>query len=301
MAKNTAVLKSETPKNNILNKRMKKFLDDIIDVAFSDKDKTDRKKYKKYTLNIMVKENATTSGMYRENSKSIEVYNPSLGSKHLAKCCLHELSHHIDACQHGTSGHQKPFYGIYAKLIYASLDMGILSVKDFDDSWSSDQNKVRAIVAKYVPHPVEYKAEFNPVVRVYNGFSVKDVLKQNGYRWNGVEQVWEKTIYRNREEEEKILTGSSISKQPAEYVELPGPYYIIVQPEMYVDAIIYIVAEGNTYDRRDHLKKYHFYYSKEKKTWLCKVKASELKNMLKSLEADADLAGIRFGVLRRKK
>lgn len=284
----------------MLNKRIKKFLDDIIEVAFPDKDKTERKKYKDYSLNILVKENTSTSGMYRENSKSIEVYNPSLGSKHLAKCCLHELSHHIDACQHGTSGHQKPFYGIYAKLIYASLDMGILSVKDFDDNWSSDQNKVRAIVAKYVPHPVEYKSEFNPVARVYNGFTVKEVLKQNGYRWNGVEQVWEKNIYRNREEEEKFLADSSISKQPAEYVELPGPYYVIVQPEMYVDAVVYIAASGDTYEKKEALKKYHFYFSKDKKMWLCKVKSSELEHMMKSLKTDETLKGLSFGVLKRK-
>lgn len=284
----------------MLNKRIKKFLDDIIEVAFPDKDKTERKKYKDYSLNILVKENTSTSGMYRENSKSIEVYNPSLGSKHLAKCCLHELSHHIDACQHGTSGHQKPFYGIYAKLIYASLDMGILSVKDFDDNWSSDQNKVRAIVAKYVPHPVEYKSEFNPVARVYNGFSVKEALKQNGYRWNGVEQVWEKNIYRNREEEEKFLADSSISKQPAEYVELTGPYYVIVQPEMYVDAVVYIAASGDTYEKKETLKKYHFYFSKDKKMWLCKVKSSELEHMMKSLKTDETLKGLSFGVLKRK-
>lgn len=284
----------------MLNKRIKKFLDDIIEVAFPDKDKTERKKYKDYSLNILVKENTSTSGMYRENSKSIEVYNPSLGSKHLAKCCLHELSHHIDACQHGTSGHQKPFYEIYAKLIYASLDMGILEKKDFDDHWSSDQNKVRTIVEKYIPHPVDYKPDDNPMIRVYNGFKCKEQLKRNGYRWNGIEQVWEKMVQKELGEEEQFLSDLGILKQPADYVELPETYYAIINPEMYIDAIVYIAAEGNTYDRRERLKEYHFYFSKEKKLWLCKVKASELKNMLKSLETESDLSGIRFGVLKRK-
>lgn len=298
--KNSMAEKQKVYQNNMLNKRIKKFMDDIIDVAFSEKEVDERERYKSFKLNILVKENASSSGMYKCNNHSIEIYNPSLGARHLAKCCLHELSHHIDMCQHGKTGHQKPFYGVYAKLIYASLDMGILEKKDFDDNWSSDQNKVRAIVEKYVPHPVNYKPENNPMVRVYNGFELKESLKKNGYRWNGIEQVWEKMLQGEADIEERILTDLGILKQPDKYAILPGPYYTIINPEMYIDAIVYIVAEGKTYDRRDRLKEYHFYFSKEQKMWLCKVKASELKNMLKSLETDADLSGIRFGVLKRK-
>lgn len=191
-------------------------------------------------------------------------------------------------------------HGIYAKLIYASLDMGILEKKDFDDHWSSDQNKVRTIVEKYIPHPVDYKPDDNPMIRVYNGFKCKEQLKRNGYRWNGIEQVWEKMVQKELGEEEQFLSDLGILKQPADYVELPETYYAIINPEMYIDAIVYIAAEGNTYDRRERLKEYHFYFSKEKKLWLCKVKASELKNMLKSLETESDLSGIRFGVLKRK-
>lgn len=109
-------------------------------------------------------------------------------------------------------------HGIYAKLIYASLDMGILEKKDFDDHWSSDQNKVRTIVEKYIPHPVDYKPDDNPMIRVYNGFKCKEQLKQNGYCWNGVEQVWEKMVQKELGEEEQFLSDLGILKQPADYV-----------------------------------------------------------------------------------
>ena len=298
--KNNVAGKRKTYQNNMLNARIKKIMDDIIEVAFPEKNANERDRYKNFKLDILVKENASNSGMYRGATHSIEVYNPSLGAKHLAKCCIHELSHHIDLCQHGKTGHQKPFYGVYAKLIYASLDMGILEKKDFDDHWSSDQNKVRAIVEKYVPHPVDYKPDDDQMIRILDGFKLKEQLKQNGYRWNGIEQVWEKMLRGKADIEEQILKDLGILKQPNKYVILPGPYYTIINPEMYIDAIVYIVAEGNTYDRRDRLKEYHFYFSKKEKMWLCKVKSSELKNMIKSLETDAELSGVKFAVHKRK-
>lgn len=285
----------------MLNIRIKNYMNDIIDIAFADKNNMERNRYKNFTLNILVKENTSTSGMYYMNSHVIEVYNPSLGARHLAKCCLHELSHHIDWCQHGISGHQKPFYEIYAKLIYASLDMGILELKDFDDHWSSDQNKVRAIVEKYEPHPISYQSKSYPMVRVYNGFKIKEALKQNGYKWNNVEQVWEKELQEESSVEESFLTKLGACKQPEKYVELPGIYYRIENPDMYVDAIVYIVADGNTYEKREVLKEYHFYFKKENKMWLCKVKASESNHLLKSLKCDSRLTDINFSILKRKK
>lgn len=271
----------------MLNARIKGYLNDIIDVAFADDPGEERKRYKAFKLRISTKENKTSSGTYSVKRREVCVFNPSLGAKHLAKCCLHELSHHIDYCQNGKSGHQKAFYDVYAKLVYASLDMGILEKKDFDDNWSSDQNKVRTILKKYVPHPVEYERNEKEIIRVYKGYDVRNELKEHGYGWNSLEQVWEKTVW-NKQKEELFLVGLGVES------------YEIIKPDMYIDAIVYIAAEGRTYEKRDLLKEYRFYYDGEKEKWLKKVKSSEYNNIIITLRNDCKLSGIKFDVLKKR-
>lgn len=271
----------------MLEKRIKKYLEDIIDVAFANDDEKLRQRYKWFKLHILPKENKRVSGYYYENTHVIEVFNPSLGSRHLAKCCLHELSHHIDWCRHGKSGHQAPFYEVYEKLIFASLDMGILQKEDFHDDWSRDKNKVLAILDRYKPHPIAYKTDIPCIIRIFNGFTVKDQLKSAGYRWNTLEQVWEIEVS-DLSMQEKYLSSLKIAKSQEELSEYPDPYYVITDPSMHIDGIIYILAQGQTYDAREILKEYGFFFSKEKK-WLRKVKASEQKHLLDSLYAEKRL------------
>ena len=139
----------------MLHERLKKLMDDIIDVAFSSNDDISdytKKRFKWFKLYVLPKESKTSSGRYIIDTHTIEIYNSRLGGDHMAKCCLHELSHHIDWCLNGTTGHKDPFYAVYAKLIYASLDMGILQLSNFEDSWSSDSEKVQEIIKGYCHH-----------------------------------------------------------------------------------------------------------------------------------------------------
>ena len=283
----------------LLERRIKRYMDDIIDVAFPDKEETDIARYKNYHLKILPKENSSSSGHYIYDGNKIEIYNPSLGECHLAKCCLHELSHHIDRMQNGKSGHQQPFYDVYAKLIYASLDMKILTVKDFDDNWSSDANKVKKIVKEYVPKPVDYCLQKDVLIRVYNGFIFKDVLKLRGYKWNGIEQVWERMHGFNSPEEEAFLSEMGVFKLPDNATPPKGAYYKIEEAEMHIKAIIYLIAEGDTYKFKDTLKEYGFYYKPEDKTWVLKLKANDKNWMLKQLKEDARLKGCSIKVMKR--
>lgn len=281
----------------MLADRIKKYMNDIIDIAFKDVCVSERNNYKNYNLNILTKEVKSTSGMYKPKCHIIQIYNASLGAKHLAKCCLHELSHHIDYVKHGKSGHQKPFYNIYKKLIYASLDMGVLSKEDFYDEWSSDGNKVKSIVDRYIPHPVEYTIDIKPIIRVYNCFNIKEQLKQNGYRWNKLEQVWE----REQEDEDiSILEKIGVVKSLYTLPQCTQPYYIIEKPSIYVDAVVYIIATGNTYEARDTLKQYHFYFDNNKKSWICKEKSSMIDCLMQSLEMDERLKECQFSIMKRK-
>lgn len=290
---------------DMLEKRIKKYLNDIIDHAFADMDVFERNGYKAYQLNIGVREKSSLSGRYTYEGHRIDVFNPSLGARHLSKCCLHELSHHIDYMQNGKSGHQKPFYEIYAKLIYASLDMGILSTQDFDDHWSSDQNKVRAIVSKYDPHPVAYDTGTFMVMRVYNGYTVRDFLKgeNSGYHYNKVEQVWEKELESHDESyimhEKTVLEEAGIVPLDKDKGAGMCPCYEIVTPGMYMRAIVYIVVKGDTWSCDSELKARGFFFSSRRNAMIMKVHADECKALIEDLRSDTVFNGCQFGVLDR--
>lgn len=268
----------------MLNDRIKIYLDDIIDVAFAGESVENIKKYKSYNLKILNKECRTSGGMYIFNGCQIQVYNPSLGTKHLAKCCLHELSHHIDYMKHGTSGHQKPFYEIYEKLIFASLNMGILQKEDFDDKWAADQNKVRKIVARYIPEPVDYMSKEMKVIKIKNGFNIKNSLRKRGYTWNALEQVWEI----NYTKDEYLFLYGCISQYPI----YGKPYFYIEDTGMYINAIITIEASGNI--TSDILKPYGFYYNKYASRWQTKIHTNDAEELFKKLRNDKKLTGISF-------
>ncbi len=281
----------------MLEKRIKRYMDDIIDNAFKDAPDKKIKAYKAFWLNFTQKEVRSYGGRYHYRTHTIELTNASHGPRHLAKTCLHELAHHIDCIDNGVSGHQKPFYERYAKLIYASLDMGILEKADFEhDTWSSDQNKVRSIVSTYIPRPIEYKIDDLQIICVKNGYDKRTELKEAGYKWNKLEQLWEKETD-DTEEEEKRLQEIGIRPE-SETTETSISYYI-KDHSMHVEAIVYLKAEGNTYAKRDVLKEYGFYFKKDQKAWLCKVSASNKDLLVAKLKKDNALVDCTFSLVSK--
>ncbi len=281
----------------VLERRIRRYLNDIIDVAFKNISEDERQKYKDFYLKISSKELKNSSGVYYANKKSIEVYNPSLGARHLAKCALHELSHHIDMCQHGSTGHQKSFYGIYKRLIFAALDMKILEKKDFFDWWSSDKNKVVKIIDEYRPHPVKYTPDNAQTIRVYKAYDIKEQLKASGYYWNKLEQVWEKESD-DIEADVKELEQIGVTK------EGEGPiYYKIQKSTMYVEAVIYLEAAGETYKNKENLKANGFYYSQKSKKWLKKINVTDQDNIRLHMHkyiGEHSCPGVTYQIVSRK-
>lgn len=276
---------------NPLNIRIKRIMDDIIDVAYADVDAGLRRRFHSFLLDIQNKEVKSTSGMYHERDHRIEVYNPRLGVRHMAKCSIHELSHHIDTCLNGHSGHKAPFYEAYAKLAYASIDMGILTKDDFyHDTWSSDQNKVRDIMDKYTAHPVEYTIPESKIVCVKNCYAQKESLKSAGYRWNSVESIWEKAVD-DVEAEFEFLKGLGCSD-----------FYEQDEFDMHVNAVTYICATGKTFACKDALRSYGFWYDGDGgKMWKKKILAAEAEAFLEELRKQRSFAEVEFAYVKQTK
>ena len=284
----------------MLEHRVKKILRDIIDVAYADVPEEKREKYKWFKLHILPKELKKRNGSYNAKTHIIEVNNPSRGVSQLAKTCLHEVAHHIDWCKRRQLGHGKTFYAEYAKLIYATLDMKIMKKEDMTDEDSGDWKKVEKILEDYVPHHIDYVIENDTIVKVMNGYNVKDVLKEHGYRWNNLEQVWERYLEENEKDKEKeFLEAAGIKNENPE--DKTTPWYEIRRNNLYIDAYVLMEAIGDTYEKREALKKHGFTFNTGKKNaWTCKVKASMLEKKKTEIKEDKELEGIEIEMISRK-
>jgi len=271
----------------MLEIRIKRILDSIIDEAYPHEDPVQMKRLKGYYIKILKKELKSSGGTYHPEGHRIDVYNPSLGGKFIARICIHELSHHIDLMLNGTTGHQKPFYEVYTKLIYASLDLGILKKEDFlGDSRLREQNKVKKIIENYVPKKVKNKPAEKKIIKVYNAYRFREFLKRNGYKWNQLEETWDKELADDMEV--FLLEGQGIYSERNN----KEPYYEVCIQNLYVDAVIPIVAFGNTYDCREVLKEHGFRFDRETKNWVKKVPTSKLPENIRELRDEYRFVGV---------
>lgn len=284
----------------MLHERLKKILDDIVDVAYADLPPEKRERLKWYKLYVLPREKKSSGGMYYYRENRLEVYNPRLGTDFMATTLIHELSHRMSYEINGDAGtgHGKEFYAEYARLIYAALDMGLLSEDTFNnESWGSDQNKVRKIVSKYEPSPVEYTMNFPPVVKVYNAYSIKEDLKARGYSWNIIELLWEKET-ESIGEEELFLQNKGAVKKTNETGGGKQILYIIDESSLLMKPVLYIEAKGETYNAREKLKEMGFTFTSKGKKWVCKVNATEYNEKLNEARS-AGLSGVEFKAMNR--
>ena len=283
----------------MLEIRIKKLLDSIIDAAYPDLTPQQARLYKGYYISIYPQQMKSKNGDYNGATRTIRIFNPSKGKEGIAKTLLHELSHHIEYIQYGRCGHQENFYAAYEKLIHAALDLGILTRQDVIDAAmrSRGRDKILKIVQRYVPNRNIKKPEVKKqVIRVYNAYQVKDELKERGYEWNKLEQTWDLET-EDPEAEKAFLEEKNVSSEAAG----KAPYYTASDPQLYIRPIIYIEAYGNTYDSRDVLKEHGFTYRKETRTWRRKIYAGEKTDILKELRQDERLKKVMLRTSDAKK
>ena len=162
------ILKSKKPKpvrkNNSennwkrdfdLEKIIKNNLCTIIDKAFEDECIDNKKKYKSFNIYIFPdKECKSVGGTYYYETHIIRIYNFSEGPLAITGTTIHELSHHIDLMKNGKTGHQKPFYDIYKKLLFAAFDLKQVSPfklrKYTERSIYREKNKVLKMIDDYI-------------------------------------------------------------------------------------------------------------------------------------------------------
>ena len=268
-----------------LNSRIKKILNDIIDVAYAGESTEARRRYKRFQLHILNTSLKSKHGDYRVDTATIRVFNPYRDGRIIAKTCLHELAHHIDVLRRGETDHQDPFYEEYAKLIYAALNMRILDLKDYADlnDRSSDSKKVRKILSAWTQAYVDYRLGDRSIVKVRNCYKQRDSLKERAYSWNSMESTWEKEIP-SEDVEAELMALTALGLHDVE----SGPLDLTINPTIVISAL------GDTFPVREKLRENGFRYSKEEKKWTKKTTNNEAKTEVERLREIPELHLISF-------
>ncbi len=178
--------------------QLKQQMNDIIDVAYRNKSDAQRKQCKRFILLCIDKETSSFNGDCRympDGSSQIRILRlKNATHRAILLTTMHEVSHHVAHSLYHEAGHGSDFYKAHLELLFAAFDMGILSKEDVLNSGSNSRSLNKVIIKRnmldaYVPHPVQYKKDVVQLF-VYNAYTVKDILKARGYKWNSLDTAW---------------------------------------------------------------------------------------------------------------
>ncbi len=253
------------------NMEIRRMLQDIISVAYKDVEEKKLNEYKKFFIEISKKNIKSYAGIYHPSNKSITIVGIDRPVKSIVITTIHELSHHIDYMNRNISDHGPEFYSIFEKLIHAALDMGIVSKEDIMAvSDVTDRNKIKKFLDHYVPCKVSYK-ENSFLIYVEGGFEKKNLLKQHGYKWDGLSKRWYiETDNTDQEKDFLDSIGLMFSCEKANDVR--------------ITAKCTILATNGSYEYKDILKEKGYIFDNKLKGWKKLIDASDYKKEIEDLQ-----------------
>lgn len=234
--------------------QVKNILCDLVDYAYKGNPKIEE--YKRFYVEVSDKNRNSFHGDYNERTHHIRIFNTYRDDASIIVTTIHELTHHIDTCNRGTSDHSKEFYAIFEHLLKTGLNMGLFSKEQFFAATAdaSDSLKVKKMIEDYKPVSVDYKKDVS-VIRVKNCFDIKDNLKDRGYHYNSIEKSWE-------------LETMDISAEERYLKEIkPDVEYDVGTNFMSFQKKNYVCAGNGSFDIKDKLKTDGFSFDKNKKIW----------------------------------
>lgn len=192
--------------------QIKQILHDILDVAFCNSSSEKIREYKTFSLVCGEAEVASYGGYYTLAKRKIRICGTAVRDSYdLITTAIHELAHHINECDEIKVGHGKDFYAVYKKLIFAALNMGIISCNDLlvrqKETTFCDKNKVVRMLDDYVPQATSYKAG-RTKIHVYNARKYKELFTARGYNFSSIDGSWYRDFPRDMLKNELIFLFS---------------------------------------------------------------------------------------------
>lgn len=235
--------------------QVKNILCDLVDYAYDDNNPK-KDLYKKFYIEVSEQNKKSFHGDYDIKTHHIRIFNTYRDDASIIVTTIHELTHHIDNCNRGTSDHSKEFYTIFEHLLKTGLNMGLFSKEQFFAATAdaSDSKKVRKMIEDYEPVPIAYKKDVL-IVRVRNCFDIKEQLKARGYHFNSIEKSWELETS-EVENEKKFLDNVEIDIE-----------YEVSDKYMSFQRKSYICASKGSFEVKNELKEDGFFFENTKKVW----------------------------------
>lgn len=259
----------------------------LIDQSFPDISDIKRRSYKNFKLNLIDKAYRSRLGCYNIKSKTIELSGIKEYCRHdIIITFLHELSHHIETINTGNSGHQNGFYNIHIKLLKNAVDLGLLKIEQITNNKTSNagnKNKLgklmngytrkgNANISAYIDTSflnelpeVVYKKE---IIKVKCLPEDRFILKENNYKWDVQEEVWNKIVMTTEEYNQEIA-----------FLVKNGYLNIKIDKKVYFAKTIFIHISGNTYPHRDILSSLKYKYKNGEWFKSVKIKYTDLEIM----------------------
>lgn len=256
-----------------MEKRIKEIL---IDIA----QKTYGKKPEYFKLEIIKEERKSFHGDYCCNTKTIRIFNLSRPTEHVVSTTIHELAHHIDYCENGSSGHNKRFYGILRQLLITAIQCGYISYESIKNK--KDSNDIVQVEKHYGEIIAFYDESKDTnkdkcILKAKNSFNIKNYLSANGFSYNPFEKFWYICIKKDEADEIKqqiLEQDSNVKIEVCNYNDLSANIYY------------YLIVSKNTYDYKDILSKNGYKYkgyNEKTNSWVKKINSKDLKKEQKFL------------------
>ena len=246
--------------------KLKEILCDIAKQAYG---KDCDARYLKFYIEMSEKDSKSKHGHYRYKDRRIVIFNTYRDDEAVLCTTVHELAHHVDFCNRGTSDHQKEFYEVYEKLLFAAMDMGLIHKEKFlrTNRDASDSNKIRKMMDRYIPHPVGYKSG-KVTISFRNSFAYKDYLANKGYHYNSNTKAWEKEV------DDIDSEMASLKSMPGVELDIRSATDIHFEAgsksrevKEHCSGSKPLIAYDNTYPVKEALHADGFRWDKRTKTW----------------------------------
>ena len=222
------------------------------------------------------KELKSRHGQYNSKNKTLRINNMSRDNSHVIVTAIHELAHHIEYTMFGKLAHDDKFYRIFKELLESAVLLGYVKYEKVRNI--KDSTTISMMERKYGPVRVKYDESLDVnkdwrTVYVYNGYSVKETLKEKKYSFSAMEGIWEKDMKKKEAEED---VQELLKKDPSLDVQIKKV------TDLSFDPVYQITLHGNTYPYKEQLKANG--YSYKDKTWSKKIR----KNMVRQEQGMID-------------
>jgi fumarate reductase subunit D len=144
---------------------VKEILLDIVD-CYNESVEEPKKEYKDFLLQLHTNKNPKAHGMYTYNTKNGKLDSPVIDiydsvnnpREHLVATGVHELAHHIEYIDTGTSGHSTNFYGILKDLLIIAIAEDFIDYKIAYEQNIIDANDIKEL-ERLFPDMREYRED----------------------------------------------------------------------------------------------------------------------------------------------